>query len=97
MQYREALSRTAFPTDLPVVEAETSANKINRMYGLAPNFENGRIEFPDPEIARSNGANDDQVDSLVFAFEIVDVPSIRPAFGFGRPWDRVCRVAQLID
>ena len=97
--YQKALFRTTYVTGLPVVEVKTSASKIHRMYGLAPSFESGRIKFPDPEIARANwfdgfrseylsfpnGANDDQLDSLDFAFEIVGVASLKPAFGFGPP------------
>lgn len=66
------------------------------MCGLTPNIENGRIRFPDPAVRRDNwfdsfkleylsfpnGASDDQLDSLYFAFQVADVASTPSCFFF---------------
>jgi hypothetical protein len=39
-------------------------------------------------LAFSNGVHDDQLDSLDLAFQVADVPMLKPAFAFGPPdWE----------
>ena len=95
--YQKALARTTFLVGLPVSEIRPSGSKIHRMLGLSPSIENGRIRFPDRAVRREswfesfkmeylafpNGAHDDQLDSLDFAFQVADIPTLKPAFAFG--------------
>lgn len=52
--YQKALYQSLYPLGLPVVEVKRSRNKHDRIMGLQPNFENGRIKLPDPDKIRVN-------------------------------------------
>jgi len=52
--YQKALYSSLYPLGLPVVEVKQSRNKFDRILGLQPHFQNGRIKLPDPDKIRVN-------------------------------------------
>ena len=52
--YQKALYSSLYPLGLPVVEVKQSRNKFDRILGLQPHFESGRIKLPDPHKIRVN-------------------------------------------
>jgi len=52
--YQKALYSSLYPLGLPIVEVKRSRSKLERMLGLQPHFENGRIKLPDPNKIRVN-------------------------------------------
>jgi predicted phage terminase large subunit-like protein len=78
--YQRALSRMGYIQGLPVVEVHTHRDRLTRMIGLAPHFENGRIRLPlhaswlddfvEEYLSYPRGAHDDQLDALDIAVEI---------------------------
>lgn len=96
--YQRALAQQTYSMGLPVVQVQHSKrSKIQRMIGLQPHFENGRIKFPNPETHRTNwfdafkeeylsfprGRHDDRLDALQIAFEIAGVVSSGSSIPFG--------------
>ncbi|MBU2072745.1 MAG: hypothetical protein KKA68_21130 [Gammaproteobacteria bacterium] len=83
--YQKALYSSIYQYGLPVVEVKHSrGSKWERMLGMQPHFENGRIKLPDPNKIRVNwmdkfteeyinyprGKHNDILDSLEIAVEI---------------------------
>jgi len=98
--YQQALSKTAYIRLLPVIEVKQKKNKIDRMLGIQPHFEAGRIKFPHPRFGVSwwnqfeneylsfpRGRHDDMMDALELAFSVVDPDEGvgGPNFAFGPP------------
>jgi predicted phage terminase large subunit-like protein len=82
--YQKALYSSLYNKNLPVVEVKTGIrSKLERMLGLQPNFENGRIKFPKGNITYNwidkfmseylsypRGKHDDILDSLEIAVKL---------------------------
>jgi len=85
--YQKALERTAYIQGLPVVEVKRATGKLERMIGLSPHFENGRIRLPDPSVVRvpwydgfveeylafPRGPSPDRLDAFDCAFTVADI------------------------
>lgn len=94
---RQALARMGYLSGLPVIEIRQGMNKMSRLIGLSPHFENGRLKLPDPDheyktwyddfvteyLMYPRGSNDDQLDGLDLAVEVADIQRSRGAFRFG--------------
>jgi len=52
--YQKALYSSLYSLGLPVEEVKQSRNKFDRILGLQPHFQNGRIKLPDPDKIRVN-------------------------------------------
>ena len=99
--WQQAVSKAAYVRGLPVQEIKQKQTKVERILGLQPHFENGRIRFPDPDKIRVNwwdkfeaeylsypkGRYKDLMDALELAFTTADVVSDAsgPNFAFGPP------------
>ena len=99
--WQQAVSKAAYVRGLPVEEIKQKQTKVERILGLQPHFENGRIRFPDPNKIRVNwwdkfeseylsypkGKYKDLMDALELAFTTADVVREQsgPNFAFGPP------------
>ena len=94
--WQQAVSKAAYVELLPVVEIKQKQTKVERMLGLQPHFESGRIKLPDPNKINTNwmdkfmdeylsfphGKYKDILDGLEIAFELVNVKR-KSAVAFG--------------
>jgi len=85
--YQKALERTAYVQGLPVVGIPRATGKLERMIGLTPHFESGRIRLPDPSavkvpwyddfleeyLAFPRGPSPDRLDAFDCAFEVANI------------------------
>jgi len=98
--YQQALSKTAYIRGLPVIEVKQKKSKYERMLGMQPHIENGRIKFPNPRygvnwwgmfeneyLSYPRGKHEDLMDALELMFEMADLDSgdDGPSFVFGPP------------
>jgi len=99
--WQQAVSKAVYVYGLPVEEIKQKQTKVERILGLQPHFENGRIMFPDQNKIRVNwwdkfeaeylsypkGKYKDLMDALELAFTTADVVHRGggPNFMFGPP------------
>jgi len=95
--YQRSLQKTGYLMGLPVIEIKTgNQQKLVRLVGLQPHFENGRLRFPDPDknelswydafyeeyVSFPKGRRDDILDALEMLVSMVS-----ESFGTsGIPW-----------